>query len=149
MELSDTLDAVLDRKGHTVWFVGPDTFVFEAVRWMTEKNVGLLLVIEGGSLLGVISERDVMRRAMLHERSPHTTHVREIMSTDVIVADVHCSIQDAMSLMTRHRIRHLPIVDSEMITGVISIGDLVEWTITEQKRLLDQLESYVIARYPT
>jgi CBS domain-containing protein len=140
---------VLDRKGHTVWFVGPDATVFEAVRWMSEKNVGMLLVIDGGVLLGVISERDVMRRGLLHERSPHATRVREIMTPDPIVADARCSIEDAMGLMTRHRFRHLPVIDNDMLTGVISIGDLVEWTITEQKRAIEQLESYVVARYPS
>jgi CBS domain-containing protein len=149
MELNDDLEAVLDRKGHTVWFVGPEAPLQEAIGWMAEKNIGALLVIEAGVLLGVVSERDVMRRAILQARSPLTTRVREIMSSDVVVVGVRCTIQDAMALMTHHRVRHLPVVDGETITGVISIGDLVEWTIAEQKRMLDQLEQYVMGRYPS
>jgi CBS domain-containing protein len=149
MELNDNLESVLDRKGHTVWFVGPDATIHEAIRWMAEKNVGALLVMDAGTLLGIVSERDVMRRAILPARSPHTTPVRAIMSSDVIVVDSQCSVEDAMTTMTKNRIRHLPVVDDGMITGVISIGDLVEWTITEQRRMLNQLESYVIGRYPS
>ncbi len=146
MELNDELESVLDRKGRVVWFVGPDTSVLEAIRFMTEKDVGALLVIEGGTLFGVVSERDIARKMLPQGRSASAS-VRDIMSADVVVADVHCSIEEAMSLMTRQRVRHLPVVEDDTLVGLVSIGDLVEWTITEQQRLIDQLESYVMGKY--
>ena len=134
MELFDDVESILDHKGHHIWFIGPEATVFDAIRWMSEKNVGALLVIESGDLLGIISERDYTRKVILKDRSSKQTTVREIMTKDV---------------MTKHRVRHLPVVDHEgHVTGIVSIGDLVERTIATQRLVLEQLEGYIVGRYP-
>ncbi|HEY1955991.1 MAG TPA: CBS domain-containing protein [Polyangiaceae bacterium] len=148
MELMDDVESVLDRKGHQVWFVGPDTTVFDAIRWMAVKNVGALLVMEGGELLGLISERDYTRKVILKDRSSKDTRVREIMTTDLVVVQPDTSVEDAMRIMTKNRVRHLPIVDRGHVVGLVSIGDLVERTIATQRIVMEQLEGYIVGRYP-
>jgi CBS domain-containing protein len=149
MELFDDVESVLDNKGHQVWFVGPDVTVFEAIRWMSEKNVGALLVIESGDLLGIISERDYTRKVILKDRSSKETKVRDIMTKDLTIIAPDVTVEEAMRVMTRHRVRHLPVVDDDgRVVGVVSIGDLVERTIATQRIVLEQLEGYIIGRYP-
>ncbi len=148
MELFDDVESVLDRKGHQVWFIGPDATVFDAIRWMSEKNVGALLVIDGGELLGIVSERDYTRKVILKDRSSKQTKVREIMTTDVIVIPPDTTVETAMRVMTNNRVRHLPVISDGRVVGVVSIGDLVERTIATQKIVLEQLEGYIIGRYP-
>ena len=149
MELFDDIDSILDHKGHAVWFVGPEATVFDAIRWMSEKNVGALLVIDGGDLLGIISERDYTRKVILENRSSKQTAVREIMTTDVQTIPNDATVEEAMRVMTKHHVRHLPVVDHDgHVTGVISMGDLVERTIATQRLVLEQLEGYIVGRYP-
>jgi len=139
----------LDHKGHQVWFIGPEATVFDAIRWMSEKNVGALLVIESGDLLGIISERDYTRKVILKDRSSKHTMVREIMTKDVTTIAPDATVEEAMRVMTKHHVRHLPVVDGEgHVSGVISIGDLVERTIATQRLVLEQLEGYIVGRYP-
>jgi CBS domain-containing protein len=146
--LFDDVESVLDRKGHHVWFVGPDATVFDAIRWMSEKNVGALLVMDEGELLGMISERDYTRKVILKDRSSKETKVREIMTTNVVTVGPDASVEEAMRVMTRHRLRHLPVMRNGYLMGVVSIGDLVERTISNQRAVLEQLEGYIIGRYP-
>ena len=149
MELFDDLESILDHKGHHIWFIGPEATVFEAIRWMSEKNVGALLVIESGDLLGIISERDYTRKVILENRSSRETKVREIMTKDVTTIASDATVEEAMRVMTKQRVRHLPVVDHDgHVTGVVSIGDLVERTIATQRLVLEQLEGYIIGRYP-
>jgi CBS domain-containing protein len=149
MELFDDVDSILDRKGHQVWFIGPEATVFDAIRWMSEKNVGALLVIESGDLLGIISERDYTRKVILKDRSSKHTLVREIMTSDVMTITPRATVEEAMRMMTKHRVRHLPVVDRDgSVTGIVSIGDLVERMIATQRLVLEQLEGYIIGRYP-
>jgi CBS domain-containing protein len=149
MELFDDLESILDHKGHHIWFIGPEATVFDAIRWMSEKNVGALLVIEGGDLLGIISERDYTRKVILKDRSSKHTMVREIMTTQLTTITPDATVEEAMRVMTRHRVRHLPVVDRDAhVIGVVSIGDLVERTIATQRLVLEQLEGYIIGRYP-
>ena len=149
MELFDDVESILDHKGHHVWFIGPEATVFDAIRWMSEKNVGALLVIESGDLLGIISERDYTRKVILKDRSSKHTAVREIMTKDVMTISSDATVEEAMRVMTRNRVRHLPVVDREgHVTGVVSIGDLVERTIATQRLVLEQLEGYIVGRYP-
>lgn len=149
MELFDDVESILDHKGHAVWFIGPEATVFDAIRWMSEKNVGALLVIESGDLLGIISERDYTRKVILKDRSSKHTAVREIMTTDVTTIPSDATVEEAMRVMTKHRVRHLPVVDRDgHVTGVVSIGDLVERTIATQRLVLEQLEGYIVGRYP-
>jgi CBS domain-containing protein len=146
--LFDDVDSVLDRKGHQVWFIGPDATVFDAIRWMSEKNVGALLVMDAGDLLGIISERDYTRKVILMDRSSKETKVREIMTASVITVPPDTTVEEAMRIMTRNRLRHLPVTRDGHLVGVVSIGDLVERTISMQRAVLEQLEGYIIGRYP-
>lgn len=149
MELSfDDVESVLDYKGHQVWFTGPDATVFDAIRWMSDKNVGALVVMEGGELLGMISERDYTRKVILMDRSSKDTRVRDIMTTNVITVTPDATVEEAMRVMTNHRLRHLPVVQSGHLVGLVSIGDLVERTIASQRAVLAQLEGYIVGRYP-
>ena len=148
MELMDDVESVLDRKGHQVWFIGPDATVFDAIHWMSVKNVGALLVMDAGELLGIISERDYTRKVILKDRSSKETRVREIMTTDLVVVRPDTTVEEAMRVMTKTRVRHLPVVDRGHLVGVVSIGDLVERTIAVQRLVMEQLEGYIVGRYP-
>jgi len=148
MDFSDTVQAVLARKGEAVWFVEPEALVYDAVRFMAEKNVGALLVMNSGTLVGMISERDYSRKVILKDRSSRQTQVNEIMTTNVVTIGPLCTLEDAMALMTRNRFRHLPVVEDGHVTGVISMGDLVQMIITTQRRAIDQLEGFIVGRYP-
>jgi CBS domain-containing protein len=146
--LFDDVESVLDHKGRHVWFIGPEATVFDAIRWMAEKDVGALMVMDEGELLGIISERDYTRKVILKDRSSKDTLVREIMTTDVVTVSPESTVEEAMRLMTRNRLRHLPVVRHGYLLGVVSIGDLVERTISSQRAALEQLEGYIIGRYP-
>jgi CBS domain-containing protein len=148
MEFTDDVESVLDRKGHHVWFIGPDVTVFEAIKFMAEKDIGALVVMDAGELIGIFSERDYTRKVILRDRSSRDTKVREIMTTDVATVEPTCAIEEAMRRMTRYRVRHLPVVADGHVLGVISIGDVVERLISEQRAALVQLEGYIVGRYP-
>ena len=148
MELLDDVESVLDRKGHQVWFIGPDALVFDAIRWMAVKNVGALVVMDNGEVVGIVSERDYTRKVILKDRSSKQTRVREIMTTELVVIRPETTVAEAMRIMTANRVRHLPVIDAGRLVGVVSIGDLVERTITAQRIVMEQLEGYIIGRYP-
>lgn len=131
------------KRGATVWSVSPDATVFEAIQMMAEKNIGALLVMENGKLVGIISERDYTRKVALKGKSSKETAVREILSGHVHSVTPNHSVEDCMRLMTEHRVRHLPVTDGETIVGVISIGDLVNWIISSQTSTIHQLETYI------
>lgn len=134
---------LLDNKGHQVWSVNAETTVYDALRLMAEKGIGALLVLQGGSIVGIVSERDYARKVVLEGRSSLTTPVADIMSTSVLHALPEQSVEDAMALMTDKRIRHLPVMDQGRIMGIISIGDLVKTIIAEQEFVIGQLENYI------
>jgi len=148
MDLFDDVESVLDHKGHHIWFIGPEASVFDAIRYMSDKDVGALLVIDDDEILGVISERDYTRKVILKDRSSRETKVREIMTPNVVSVSPNATIEEAMRLMTRNRFRHLPVVRDGRLIGVVSMGDLVERTISNQRAILAQLEGYIIGRYP-
>ena len=139
----DTIQKLLDAKGHAVWSIGPDDTVYEAVAAMADKGCGALLVMEGDELLGIISERDYARRIILADRSSKSTKVREIMTSPVVTAGPEQTVEGCLSQMTERRIRHLPIVSGERLVGLVSIGDLVKSIIAEQRYLIQQLEQYI------
>ena len=138
-----SIGQLLDSKGHQVWSVNTETTVYDALRLMAEKGIGALLVMRAGSIAGIVSERDYARKVILAGRSSRTTTVSEIMSTPVFHATPAQSVNDAMSLMTEKRIRHLPVIDQGRVLGIISIGDLVKTIIAEQEFMIGQLESYI------
>ena len=138
-----TIKQILDAKGHDVWSIDLDGTVFDAINLMAEKEVGALLVTESGKPVGVISERDYARKVILKGRSSQETSIRRIMTTRVVYADPHRSVEECMALMTGKHIRHLPIMDGEQLLGMISIGDLVKAIIAEQQLTIEQLERFI------
>lgn len=141
------ISEILHSKGHNAWAISPDATVFDAIQLMADKNVGALLVIENGKLVGIISERDYTRKVALKGKSSKQTAVREILSGQVISVTPQHSVEDCMRLMTDYRIRHLPVLDEGKIVGVVSIGDLVNWIISAQQSTIHQLQTY-ISGYP-
>jgi len=149
IKVSGTVGSVLKRKGSEVWFVTPDQTVYEAIERMADKAVGALLVISDGKLVGIISERDYARKVILKGRSSRTTLVKEIMTSPVIFVTPAQAVDECMDIMTRNRIRHLPIMENEKVLGVVSIGDLVKWAVSEQEETIEHLQNYISSRYPT
>jgi len=138
-----TIKRVLEAKGYDIWSITPDASVYEAVKLMTEKGVGALLVLESGKLVGIISERDCTRRLILKEKAPKDTPVREIMTSDVITVRPDQTVEECMALVTARRIRHLPVLEDDRLIGIVSIGDLVKDVISEQEFMIQQLEHYI------
>jgi CBS domain-containing protein len=138
-----TAGQLLQTKGSAVYSISPDATVFEALRLMAEKDVGALLVVEGGRLAGILSERDYARKVILFGKSSHDIPVREIMTPKVLTVQPTQTVEECMALMTQRRVRHLPVVDGERLLGLLSIGDLVKEVIAEQERTIKELESYI------
>ncbi len=137
------LSQLLDFKGHNIYSVPPDAVVIDAIRVMAEKHVGALLVMEGTRLVGILSERDYARKVVLMGRSSDSTAVREIMTAAVRTIGPQDTVDDAMRLMTDHRIRHLPVLQGSKVVGIVSIGDLVKSVIEEQRHTIEDLRSYI------
>ena len=142
-----TISEILHHKGSTVWSISPEAMVFDAIQMMADKNVGALLVLDQGKLVGIISERDYTRKVALKGKSSKQTPVKEILSEQVIKVSPSTTVDECMRLMTEHRIRHLPVLEGEKIIGIISIGDLVNWIISTQTTTIHQLQTY-ISGYP-
>jgi CBS domain-containing protein len=134
---------VLASKGSHVWSISPDATVFEGLTLMAEKNIGALLILENERPVGIMSERDYARKIILEGRSSRDTKIRSIMTTRLVWAHPADSVEQAMSLMTRERIRHLPVVDGDSVLGMVSIGDLVKAMIDQQQFTIEQLERYI------
>jgi len=143
MNISGTVGTILNQKGRQVYSILPDATVFEAIQLMAEKNVGALLVVSEHRLLGVISERDYTRKVALKGKSSRETKVLEIISSPIVSATPGHSVEECMRLMTNNRVRHLPILEGEKLVGIVSIGDLVNWTISAQDATIEQLKSYI------
>lgn len=138
-----TVGELLDHKGHDIYAVHPDATVFEAIERMAERGIGSLLVMEGDSLVGILSERDYARKCILENRSSRETPVRDIMTAEVVCAQPHRTIEECMALMTDKRIRHLPVVNGTKVLGVLSLGDLVKSLVVKQQFIIEQLEHYI------
>ena len=143
MTIVGNVSAVLNQKGSQVWSVSPDATVFDAIELMAEKNVGALLVMERAKLVGIVSERDYTRKVALKGKASKQTLVSEIMYCPVIAATPEYTVEDCLRMMTEHRIRHLPVLEGESVAGIVSIGDLVNWTISAQTATISHLESYI------
>ncbi len=145
MKSSGTVSAVLHHKGSEIWSVPAEATVFDAIKIMADKNIGALLVMSGGKLAGVFTERDYVRKVVLQGKTSKETRVREIISSEVISVGLHHSIEECMKLMTDHRVRHLPVVEGEKVVGLISIGDLVKSKIAESEAEAENLKAYISA----
>lgn len=138
-----TVSQLLQGKGGSVWSVSPEFSVFDALKMMAEKNVGALLVMDEGKLRGILSERDYARKVILLGKSSHDLKVREIMSDKVVCVGPDQTVDECMALMSGKRIRHLPVLESGKVIGVLSVGDLVKAVIALQQQTIQQLESYI------
>ena len=139
-----TVQQVLNQKQtDEIWHIRPDNTVYEAIQVMATKKVGALLVMKGVALKGIISERDYAREVILKGHSSTDTRVDDIMSSNVISVSSSESVEASLAVMTDNHIRHLPIVDENMVIGVLSLGDLVKTIINYQQSTIQQLESYI------
>jgi CBS domain-containing protein len=147
MELTGKISSVIGNKGGQVWALGPAASVYDAIALMAEKEVGALPIMDGGQLLGIISERDYARKVVLKGRSSKETPVTEIMSSPVVSVHPSQTVEECMHIVTERRIRHLPVMEGNRIVGMVSIGDLVNWVITAQKATIQHLEAYIAGNY--
>ena len=134
---------LLATKPKTIWSIGPDEPVLQAIRLMSEKQIGALPIMQSDKLMGIVSERDYARKVILMGRSSAETAVSQIMTTEVITISPEDTVHRCMELMTEQRIRHLPVVEKGKLVGMISIGDLVKAVIEEQQNTIVQLERYI------
>ena len=138
-----TVSDILQTKGREVFTITPQTIVFDALKMMADKNVGALVVMDGAKVTGILSERDYARKVILHGRSSRELETREIMSTNVFFVSPEQNIEDCMALFTNKRVRHLPVLQTDELIGIISIGDVVKAVIAEQESTIKHLENYI------
>ena len=134
---------LLDRKGREIISITEEASVLDAIRMMADRSIGSLLVMDGGTLRGIVTERDYARKVIIKGRSSQSTQVREIMTTEVYTANTNQTVNDCMTVMTEKRIRHLPVVENDEVLGLISIGDLVQAIIADQQAEIEQLAQYI------
>ena len=134
---------ILTSKGNFIYSITASASVFDALKMMAEKNIGALMVIEEEKLLGIFSERDYARKIVLQGKASHDTSVNEIMTKTVITVHPSDSLEHCMNLMSENRIRHLPIEENEKVSGIISIGDVVNAIIKSQKETITHLQNYI------
>jgi CBS domain-containing protein len=137
---------ILDEKGHEVLEIEADASVFEAVKRMVDEGVGSLLVMDGGNVAGIFTERDYLRRMTLEGRNDKETSVRDVMSSPLVVVTPQHTIDECMAMMTDRRIRHLPVVDGGDVVGIVSIGDVVKFKSKQQSFEIKYLTDYITAR---
>lgn len=134
---------ILSTKPGVIFSITPDQTVYRALEMMVEKNVSALLVMEGDKLEGIFTERDYARKVMLKGKSSRETNIGDIMTRDIISVTPETSVEDCMRLMTSKFIRHLPVLSSDKVAGIISIGDVVKNVIEDQKFIIEHMENYI------
>ncbi|MBT8090870.1 MAG: CBS domain-containing protein [Gammaproteobacteria bacterium] len=134
---------LLDRKGREIISIADDASVLDAIKMLADRSIGSLLVMDGDTLKGIVTERDYARKVIIKGRSSKSTQVREIMTTEVYTANTDQTVNDCMTVMTEKRIRHLPVVENGRVVGLISIGDLVQAIIADQQAEIEQLAQYI------
>jgi len=148
MKVTGRVSGILARKKNsTVWSIGPNAMVIDAIRLMDEKNVGALPVVDNGTLVGIVSERDYTRKVVLKGRSSKETPVSEIMTKQLITVNPRESVTECMRIITEKRIRHLPVLEGVDLVGILSIGDILNWLISAQAATIDNLERYLMREY--
>ena len=148
MEIADPIAFVLENKTPDLWVIAPKKMVFDAIELMSEKNVGALPVLDQGELVGIVSERDYTRKVFLGGKSSRDTPIKDIMTKKVFTISPKESVGSSLQMMTEKRVRHLPVVQSDKLIGIVTIGDLVKWTISAQDAMIDHLEGYIKGSYP-
>ena len=143
MELSESVQPILKKKTGVVYSIAPTDSVYQAISMMADKEVGALMVIFQNRIVGIVSERDYARKVILKGRLSKETTVAEIMSFPVIAVSPEHTVGECMKIIADHRIRHLPVLEAERLVGMISVGDLVNWIISEQSQTIRHLEAYI------
>lgn len=141
--MAQVRDLLKAKSMDNIFSVSQDASVLDAMKMMSERNIGAVLVMDGGKIEGILSERDIVRKVDILGKTCATTRVREIMTEKVLYVEASQPLEECMALMTEKRIRHLPVMDSERLLGVISIGDVLREVIHEQKFMISQLEHYI------
>ena len=145
-----TMKNILETKGYTFWFVSPDSKVLDALKMLTEKRIGVVLVMDGENLWGVFSERDFVRLAVKTGSFSPEHPVREVMTSQVFYVKLETTVDECMAMMTEKRIRHVPVMDGKMVVGLVSIGDVVKALVAERESVIRGLENYIAVReFPT
>ena len=142
-----SVEKLLQLKGNQTWSLDPQATVYEALQLMSDKEVGAILVLEKGEVVGIFTERDYARKLILKGKFSKDTAVRELMTQEVLYVDPHNTIDDCMVLMTNNRVRHLPVLDNGQLVGIVSLGDMVKHIISDQESTIAQLEKYITGSY--
>jgi CBS domain-containing protein len=146
IEISGKVSSILAHKrASTVWTIGPNAMVFDAIQLMDEKNVGALPVVDDKTLVGVVSERDYTRKIIVKGRSSKDTPVSDIMTKELLTVNSGDGVAECMRIMTEKRVRHLPVLEGTKLVGILSIGDVVNWLISAQQAMIDNFERYSLA----
>jgi len=145
--MQSSVKQILQSKGTDVWSVNPETTVYDALSLMAEKDIGAVVVLEQGNLVGIFSERDYVRLAVRQKETLNRLPVRTFMTRDVITVAPDQSVSDCMLLMTNRRIRHLPVIENDLLVGMVTIGDVVKTMISDQALMLEEMENYISGRY--
>ena len=149
MRFSDPIASLLEIQGkRPVVSIRPDQKVYEALEAMAQRDIGAILVLSHGRLVGILSERDYARKGVLMGHLARETRVDQIMTSPVSYVTPHNTVDECLSMMTAHRFRHLPVVLAEEVVGIVSIGDLVKWIIAGQEKAIQELEGYITGAYP-
>ena len=138
-----TVRQLLEGKGHEVTGIEPDKSVYDAIQLMASRNIGALMVLEDGKPVGILTERDYSRKMYMLDKSAKDIPVKEIMTRQVVYVRPDHTNEDCMALMTEKRVRHLPVLENNQVIGILSIGDLVKDTISDQEFIIHQLEHYI------
>ena len=141
------IGTLLDTKGREIWSIEPRETAFKALETMAQRNIGAILVVDGGKLVGIFSERDYARKVILKGKSSKETTVGELMTQEVFYASPEDTLEESMALMTAKHIRHMPVLKENQLIGMVTLGDVVKQIISEQQFTIKELEKYISGGY--